>query len=347
MRREADDGDVERNGWTPHGHCTIFFCDIVGFGSRPDGVQTRLREVMYAALRAGFAAARLPLETCYQEDRGDGVIVVLPPTADPASLVHPLPDHLRGALRTHNGLAAPQAQMRLRVALHAGQLASDDNGLVGTTINHAARLLDAPAFKQAIEETTAPLGVLASDEFYHAVIEPGIGAVDPDEFRPIEIRLKETRTTGWLCIREPTRRPPHGTHGDAAVSSSLAHAQGSRDPATQADPDPDPDPDPGPSNEPSSRPPIFVIVDQLMGIPLLTTAEGREDLVAALRPEIAIRIPRRSRAQHDVFSIVGTCLEFSHGMEELLAVVRELTGDTAHIRALEETVAELRRRRPY
>lgn len=343
MHREVDDEDAEWDDWTPQGHCTIFACDIVAFGSRPDGVQTKLREVMYSALRAGFAAARLPLETCYREDRGDGVIVVLPPTADPACLVHPLPDHLRGALRTHNGLAAPQAQMRLRVALHAGELTSDDNGLVGTTVNHAARLLDAPAFKQAIKETAAPLGVLASDEFYHAVIQPGRGAVDPDEFRPIEIRLKETHTTGWLCIREPTRPAP--PENNAAVPSSLAHPQASQDPAIQADAAQNPASDSATGR--SSRPPIFVIVDLLMGIPLLTTAEGREDVAAALRPEIAMRIPRRSRAQHDVFSVVRTCLEFPGGLEELLAVVRELAGDTAQTMALEETIAELRRQRPY
>lgn len=344
MRGDVHDGDVLQSGWIPHGHCTIFACDIVGFGKRSDSVQAKLRDVMYAALKAGFDASQLPLETCYREDRGDGVIVVLPPAAEPARLVHPLPDHLRGALRTHNRLAVEQARMRLRIALHSGQLSTDDNGLVGTTVNHVARLLDAPAFKQAIEETTAPLGVLASDEFYRAVIEPGTGAVDPGEFHPIEIRLKETRTTGWLSIREPASQAP------AALTT-----QASRNPGIQAHLDlgSDLDSDSGSGsrsgmesvNGPLPRPLVFVVAERLMDIPLLASAEGREEIVAALRPDIAIRIPRRSRAQHDVLSIVRTCLEFPEGMEELFAVVRALVGDTVQTRALETTVAELIRRR--
>ena len=90
-------------------------------------------------------------------------------------------------------------------------------------------------------------------------------------------------------------------------------------------------------------PPIFQVVESLMAIPELTTADAREDIVASLRPEIGIRIPRRDRAQHDVLSIVRTCLEFPNGIEEFLALVRALVGETAQLKALEETIAELTR----
>ncbi|MFD0533045.1 hypothetical protein ACFQY7_03920 [Actinomadura luteofluorescens] len=177
-------------------------------------MQSHLRTVLYEALRSCFEASGVPLEGCYQEDRGDGVIVVLPPSYDPSRLAHPLPDHLRGALRRHNELAAEHARMRLRIALHSGPLESDAKGIVGTSVNHVNRLLDAPSFKEALAAVPADLGVLASDEFYREVIREGRGAIDPTEFRPIEVRLKETETTAWLSVR--TSRQQEATEDAAA-----------------------------------------------------------------------------------------------------------------------------------
>lgn len=319
-----------RSDWVPQGHCVIFACDIVGFGTRPDEVQEELRKVMYSALEQGFAVSGLPLDLCYREDRGDGAIVVLPPGRDPAFLVHPLPDHLRKTLRAHNRLAVELAQLRLRISLHEGQLASDENGMVGTTVNHAARMLDAPVFKEAIGKSSAALGIIASDDFYAAVVKPGRNAADPDEFKQVEIRLKETRARGWLCIREPARRstevassPPR----TPPTSTGPLHYE----PIAAAADD---------TRSSMRRPPIFEIVDRLMDIPLLTTVDGRAEILASLRPEIAIRIARHPRPQHDVLSMVRTCLEFQGGLEEFLVVVRELAGDTTPVRVLDAAVAE-------
>ncbi|GAA4063423.1 effector-associated domain 2-containing protein [Actinomadura miaoliensis] len=333
MRDGVDEVGEARKEWIPSGHCTIFACDIVGFGKRPDGVQRRLREVMYEALSRCFGASGLPYDDCYREDRGDGAIIILPPASDPARLVHPLPDHLRAELRRHNEVSVEQAQMRLRVALHAGPLTMDDNGMVGVTVNHAARLLDAPSFKAAFTESAADLGILASDEFYREVIKEGLGAIDPTEFRRIEIRLKETYADGWLCIREPV--------GERSSESGSPLAPTARDtePSKTV---------PGPRAAPAepeldrpALPPIFEIVDRLLEIPLLASPDGREQIVGSLRQEIAIRIARRPQPNLDVHSIVRTCLEFPNGLEEFLAVVRSLVGDTAQMRRLEQTVAAL------
>ncbi|GLZ14369.1 hypothetical protein Acsp04_46040 [Actinomadura sp. NBRC 104425] len=333
MRDGVDHVGEARRQWLPSGHCTIFACDIVGFGKRPDGVQRRLREVMYGALKRCFEASGLPYDDCYQEDRGDGAIIILPPAADPARLVHPLPDHLRAELRRHNELSVQQARMRLRVALHAGPLTMDGNGMVGTTVNHAARLLDAPAFKEAFAESAADLAILASDEFHREVIKDGLGPIDPTEFHRIDIRLKETAADGWLCIREPAGGRP------AENASALAPAGREAEPDKTA-----PGPEPGradPGMDRPALPPIFEIVDRLLEIPLLASPDGREQIVGSLRQEIAIRIARRPQPNLDVHSMVRTCLEFPNGLEEFLAVVRSLAGDTAQVRRLEQTVAAL------
>jgi effector-associated domain 2 (EAD2)-containing protein len=311
----------------PSGFLTLFVCDIVGFGRRNDRdrVQGHLRERLYAALRKGFDESGVPFDECYREDRGDGVIIVLPHGADDALLVHPLVDRLRGELRRGNELASDIATIRLRVALHRGRVESDANGLVGTSVNHVCRLLDAPAFKEEMEASAAYLGVLASQEFYQAVIQDGPGAIDPSDYHPVEVSLKETTASAWVRLLGA------GAPGGVARRASGAVREA-------------PAPGPGRRDEDSRRLRLFDIVDLLLEIPVVASAEGRDQIVSSLRTEIAVRIPRRAPAHLDTHSIVLTCLEFPHGLEEFLSAVRRFAGDTTQMRALEETIARLGRR---
>lgn len=326
-------------GTRPSGYRTIFVCDIVGFGERAgrDRVQEYLHATLYAVVAAAFDAAGVRFDECYHEDRGDGVMIVLPADADAALLVYPLVDHLRAEVRRANELASEAATMRLRVALHCGRMGSDPHGVVGTTVNHVFRLLDAPAFKQAMKESLAPVGVLASAEFHAAVIEEGRGAIDPGEFRPIDVRVKETRTTAWIRVpcapttppaREaivPQARPPERT--DQASGGGHAHVHAN-----------------GHSGGPQLST-VFDLVERILAIPLMASAEGRDHTVNALRPEIAIRIARSARPHLDMHAIVRTCLGFSGGLEEFLSVVRAFAGDSSEMRSLDEAIAQITRRR--
>jgi hypothetical protein len=317
----------------PSGFHTIFVCDIVGFGRRQgrDRVQEHLRATLYAALENAFDAAGLGFAGSYREDRGDGVMIVPPAEADSALLVHPLADHLRGEIRRANELASEIATMRLRVALHCGPMNSDANGLVGTTVNHVFRLLDAPGFKQAMEDSTAAVGLLASEEFYAAVIQDGRGAIDPAEFSPIDVSVKETAATAWIRVpgaapqadvrqdvRQVVPQPPPPVDRAAGVPHDRA-ASGR-----------------------TSIPDLFEVVHRILDIPLMASIEGRDHAVSSLRQEIAIRIARRPQAHLDMHSIVRTCLEFPGGLEEFLAVVRAYAGDSSQVRALDETIARVR-----
>ncbi|MGH3374822.1 MAG: effector-associated domain 2-containing protein [Actinoallomurus sp.] len=327
MQTDSDAGHAR-----PSGFRTIFVCDIVGFGQRQgkDRVQEHLRATLYAALKNAFDAAGMRFADCYHEDRGDGVMIVLPEKVDSALLVHPLADHLRGEIRRANELASESATMRLRVAVHCGRMGSDANGLVGTTVNHVFRLLDAPGFKQAMEGSTTAVGLLASDEFYAAVIQEGRGAIDPAEFSPIEVRVKETVATAWIRVpgaasqtdaRQVVPQPPPPVdHVAQGPRDGAAHGHEARTPA----------------------PDLFEVVGRILDIPLMASAEGRDHAVSSLRQEIAIRIARRPQAHLDMHSIVRTCLDFPGGLEEFLAVVRAYAGDSSPMRALDETIARVR-----
>jgi hypothetical protein len=320
-----------RNGWRPSGRCSIFVCDIVSFGreGRHDGIQGRLRSALYEGLQRSFDESGVPFDRCYLEDRGDGAIVVPPPDIETEVLVHPLIDRLRAELRRHNEISSELAQIRLRVSLHVGNVEDDGRGIVGTAINHASRLLDAPVFKDAFHVTGAHLGLIVSPELYDAVVRPGEGLIDPDDYEAIEVRVKETRTTAWMRISAPGR------------SSARAPARELR----QKEPDPPARGRPVQAGDAAGHRgmmiELFEVVEMLLAVPIMTTPEGREQVVGSLRPEVAVRIPRRSQAHLDTHSILRTCLDFPGGVGELLTALKAFAGDSEPMRVLEETIDRL------
>jgi tetratricopeptide (TPR) repeat protein len=89
--------------------------------------------------------------------------------------------------------------MRLRLALHAGEIHHDDYGLVGTAINLAFRMLDAKPLKKALAESTGVLGVIASQWFFDEVIRHD-PTNHPGEYHRIRVIAKETETDAWIRL---------------------------------------------------------------------------------------------------------------------------------------------------
>jgi len=69
------------------------------------------------------------------------------------------------------------------------------------------RLLDAEPLRQALAEPGVDLALLASDHVYESVIQVGEGAIDPAEYAPAVVAVKETTARGWLTIPATGRRP--------------------------------------------------------------------------------------------------------------------------------------------
>src|SRR2546430_1313622 len=115
-------------------HQSILAFDIEGFGDphRDDTAHLAVRAVVYRVIKEAMDAAGVPWEACTREDRGDGAIVLVPPDVSKVLLLDPLLGCLTAGLAEHNrGVPLPQ-RFRLRMALHAGEVARDDHGLSGS-----------------------------------------------------------------------------------------------------------------------------------------------------------------------------------------------------------------------
>jgi hypothetical protein len=91
--------------------CGLFAVDIAGFNGcrRDDDIQIYVHKSLYDMLQAAFDKSDVPWFGCAHEDRGDGVLVIVPPMIPVAGLVDPIPERLRGLVRRHNRVSCDWA----------------------------------------------------------------------------------------------------------------------------------------------------------------------------------------------------------------------------------------------
>jgi CRP-like cAMP-binding protein len=205
-------GDVDRAGtgeaeWSGR-NCSILYTDIASFNDpvRTDDDRRVVKHVMYDELRSSFDESGVPWQGCHREDRGDGALVVVPPSVPTVALVHPLVSRLATGIRAHNRRATEVVRIQLRVALHVGPVTKDEHGVAGEAVNQTARLLDAPVFKAELAGSGADLGLIVSEFVYDSVVKHAPGGIDPEAYQGVDVEVKETSTKAWIHLNTEGRR---------------------------------------------------------------------------------------------------------------------------------------------
>jgi hypothetical protein len=194
-------------------HRSVLVVDVEGYGQEWRTTPHRLavRAGLERVLRRAFEDTGLPWADCRVEDCGDGAFVLVPAQVPKGLLIETLPYALADALRQHNKTHPAEEGMRLRMALHAGEIAFDDRGVTSPAINRTFRLIEAQPVKDALRTSPGVLTVVTSEWFFDEVVRHS--CVDPATFRPVPIAVKETVTTGWVC------RPDHPYPARASQAS--------------------------------------------------------------------------------------------------------------------------------
>jgi hypothetical protein len=187
--------------------CLVIFTDVAGYSS-PERTDEHRRIIRQASFQMTASALAPIWDQCFREDRGDGLLVVVPPTVPVAHVLEYLHDSLPKALRWHNSIYAAGAQIQLRVALDAGPVMSDDLGVSGGVINNAMRLLEAPPLRDAAANR-ANLGFVVSDFVYQTAIRHGSGDSDPGAYTEVEVKIKKASLHAWMRLVDPALPVPH------------------------------------------------------------------------------------------------------------------------------------------
>ncbi|WP_410667648.1 hypothetical protein [Amycolatopsis sp. cmx-4-68] len=198
----------------PAMHHTILAVDVARFSAPERSNQHRLvvRSALYEALEEALAASGVRWRACHRTDLGDGVLILAPATCPKAVLGGLVPGALASRLSVHNSTHEPPERIRLRLAIHAGEVTRDAHGVTGSAIVHAFRLLDSAAVKDALASSEGDLAVITSNWFYEEVIRHS-PLTDPRSYRPVVATVKETTAPAWIHLPTPERPLATATGG--------------------------------------------------------------------------------------------------------------------------------------
>jgi hypothetical protein len=188
-------------------HRSIVVVDMAGSGRWNNQAQLRARAALDGMLSSAFRAAGIPRGKLDIEDRGDGKIVLVPAWMSKVDILDPVIPHLAGRVHDYNAAVHADMRIRLRVAVHAGEVLRDASGWAGSDLVLACRLVNGePLYRELVRSPLADLVVLVSDVIHHGVVRHGYRGIDPDSYAPVRVLAKELDTRAWLHVP--------GTSGD-------------------------------------------------------------------------------------------------------------------------------------
>jgi hypothetical protein len=185
--------------------------DVKGFSSRDTEQQGEIQSELGEMLRTAFRRAGLDFGSCDVQYTGDGAIAVLPPGVDlvrPVDRVVPELDHL---LTTYNSKRLPEAQVRLRVAMHLDAVRLRAGQYSGPALIVMSRLLDGPPARRALDDVPgARLALIISEPLFVKAVKSGLSRIRPDDFDRVDVTIPAKNFDEPAYVYVPGARRPGG-----------------------------------------------------------------------------------------------------------------------------------------
>jgi class 3 adenylate cyclase len=182
---------------------TVLAVDVENSTARNNRAKGLLRHFLYELVAEALALSGIGVG--HHDpfiDRGDGLLILIYPCdqVPKTLLLGAFVPALSRLVARHNA-RHPEAPIRLRVVVHAGEVHYDPRAPFGETLDIAFRLLDAPAVKEALRWTTAPLVLVISGEIYRSVVRHRYPGIDPMGFRPmVHLWVADAWQVGWVHV---------------------------------------------------------------------------------------------------------------------------------------------------
>lgn len=171
---------------------------------------------------AGLAMVSIRRRRTYYQDRGDGMLVVLPSGVDESRVV---PALIQGLLTATARDRASDAEPRVRVraALGQGLVHQAAAGFVGHVIVEICRLVDGPQLRRELhDDPEAAMGVAVTEDLYRDVVVQDYAGLPSAGFHRtlVTIPEKSFSSSAWIrTFRGENPGPlPAGTSAAAALA---------------------------------------------------------------------------------------------------------------------------------
>lgn len=174
--------------------CVVLVAEIAGYSAAAAAVQADRQHALHGVLVTVLTA--VSDVHCERRRAGDGeMLLFFPHEARRAGLVRDLLRAMESALHEH----AVTGELRLRVALHTAEVGGDEEGRRGRALATAARLVDSPALRAALDAGgRSPVAAVMSAELFSVVFPDR----DPlaNTFRPVYVTTKEDVVRAWISV---------------------------------------------------------------------------------------------------------------------------------------------------
>ncbi len=193
--------------------CTLLTVDVEGSSSLLNPDKLTAQHDMYSLLEDSFADASLRWDSCWHEDRGDGVLVVIEGTEAKLPVVDRVVPAFAASLAQRNRTSRGP-RLRMRLAIHAGDAHRTSRGWLGADVDLVFGLVNAQPVRDVL--TAAQRGssvVVVSGGVHQSVVRHGYGAIDPRSWAPVAIRTKRQEEPAWVHV-PGYPRPPRPGAGD-------------------------------------------------------------------------------------------------------------------------------------
>jgi hypothetical protein len=182
---------------------TILALDIEGFGRqvRTNPTRLRLRRQLSRWCRALLTQAQAsPSQWCVQ-DTGDGFIFSVDSHIPRNVLLSRFVTGMALRLARYNRDRPEAERIRLRLAMHAGDVLRDPEPIHGEATVVACRLLDASVLHACLAATDLPLAAIVSETIYDNIVKHAFPPIDPDTWHPVTAATKEGPKPAWVHVR--------------------------------------------------------------------------------------------------------------------------------------------------
>jgi hypothetical protein len=181
---------------------TILAVDIEGFGrqARTNLTRVRLRRQLARWCRTLLKQAQVsPSQWCAQ-DTGDGFIFSVDSHIPRNVLLSRFVGGLAQRLGRYNRNRAEAERIRLRLAMHAGDVLRDPEPIHGEATVLACRLLDAAVLRACLEVTDQPLGAIVSQMIYDNIVRQAYRPIVPATWHAVVAATKEGTLPAWVHV---------------------------------------------------------------------------------------------------------------------------------------------------
>jgi hypothetical protein len=179
----------------------LMMVDIVRYNDGHAARNAEKQRALIDLLNGAATEVGLGRSQWLMQRHGDSELAILPSGHQEAVLFTQFADALSRRLADYNRDRTAAGQVRLRMAIHRGDVARSEAGFAGAAPGIVARLVDCTPLRTAtVRLPGSPLAVAVSDELFRAVVLGGWGYLPAEAFVEAEVREKELHSRAWLRV---------------------------------------------------------------------------------------------------------------------------------------------------